>query len=143
MTSTRPSPLSSTSPGTKIHPYHISARRFYTTTLAIMLNGIHLTPQGGDHAEHAVPENQESIIYFILSSQNFFLCSFEVPMTPSHAITKDPYPQLFSSINSYFYVIFQYSTYSQIWGSVGYPNQDSILVYHEIPLIKSQIRLLG
>ena len=34
---------------------------------------IHLSTQGGDHAEHAVPENPESVIYFMLSSHNFLL----------------------------------------------------------------------
>ena len=37
-----------------------------------MLHEIHLPSQGGDHAEHDVPENPESVIYIILSLQNFF-----------------------------------------------------------------------
>ena len=58
----------------KIHPSHISYRQLWIPTLSIMLYVIHRPSQGGDHAEHAVPENPESVIYLILSSQNSFLC---------------------------------------------------------------------
>ena len=39
----------------KIHSSHISDRRLWITTLSIMLHAIHVSSQGGDHAEHAVP----------------------------------------------------------------------------------------
>ena len=103
-----------------------------------MLHAIHLTSQGGDHAEHTVPENSESVIYFILSSWKILNANFQVPTSPYRAIVKDPFPRKFSNINIYFYIICQYYKYSQRQGSVGYPNQDSInffpktLVHHEV-----------
>ena len=103
-----------------------------------MLHAIHLSSQVGDHAEHAVPENPESIIYSIILAQNLFYANFQVPTSPSCAIVKDPFPRNFANINSYFYVLRQYSTYSLRQGSIRYPNHASVLVYRDIPLKKTK-----
>ena len=87
---------------------------------------IHLPSQILYHAEHAVSENPESVIYFIYHCKNSFYSNFQVPTSPSRAIATDPFPRNFTNINTYFYVLHQYSTYSQRWGSVGYPHHDSI-----------------
>ena len=72
-----------------------------------------------------------------------FNSHFQVPMMPSRAIVKDLFPRKILNIISYFHVIHQYLTYWQRRWSVGYPNQNFILVYREIPSRKSQMRFLG
>ena len=52
-----------------------------------------------------------------------------VPASPSHMFIKDPFAWIFTTISTYFYVLRQYSTYSQRRESIEYPNQDSIYLY--------------
>ena len=72
-----------------------------------------------------------------------FYAKFQVPTYPSRATFKDTSPRFLANINIYLCVLRQYSTYSRRRGSVVYPNQDSVLVYREIPLSKSQMVFLG
>ena len=81
----------------------------------------------------------KSVTYFTIS----FGDNFEVPIMPLYVIIEDSLPRRFVNINSYFYVLCHYSTYLRRWGIIGYPNQDFVLVYHEIPWRKSQTRLIG
>ena len=143
LTSTRPSMLDSTSHGTKIHPSHISDRRFWIPTLFIMLHTIHLSYQGSDHTEHSVPENPESVTYLFYQCKISFYDNFQVPMTASCAIVKDSFPWHFAKISSYFLILRQFNTYWQRRGSIGYPYQGSILVYREILSRKYQTIFLG
>ena len=55
----------------------------------ITLNVMNLTSHGNDHAEHAVPEYPESLIFFIIAKFLYVLISL-VPDSPSRAIAKDP-----------------------------------------------------
>ena len=76
-------------------------------------------------------------ILFIITKFLFY-ANFQVPTSSSRTILKDPYSRNFTNINTYFYNIFQYSTYSQRQGSVGYTNKYSILVSRKIPSSKYQ-----
>ena len=64
-------------------------------------------------------------ILFIIARFLYVLIS-QVPESPSRAIIMDPFTRRFTTINTYFCVLRQYSTYSRRRGSVGYPHQDSI-----------------
>ena len=76
---------------------------------------------------NVMSQKSQSLLFilFIISKFLYMLIS-QVTTSSSWAIVKDPFPINLTSIRTYFYVLHQYSTYSQRRGSVGYPHQGSI-----------------
>ena len=95
-------------------------------TKQITLHVMNLPSQVRIPAERAVAENLEYIAYFIYQCNFLYVLISQLPKSPSCAIVTDPFTRCLTTINTYFYVLRQFSTYSQRQGSVGYPHQDSI-----------------
>ena len=78
----------------------------------ITLNVMNIPYHGRNHAERAVPEYPESLIILFIIVKLLYVLISQVPNSPSHAIIMDPFTRNFTTVNTYFYVICQCSTYS-------------------------------
>ena len=92
----------------------------------ITFNLMNLPSHGHFHDERAVPEYQESLIILFIVAEFIYVLISLVPNYPSCKIVDDLFERHFIIINTYFYILCQYYTYSLRRVGVGYPHQDSI-----------------